>query len=60
MDQMHAEILRINQRLLDSIANRDWATYRSLCEESLTAFEPAGDRCTFNDPSSETSKNPGS
>src|SRR5262249_14639139 len=34
------ELLRLNQRLLDCIANRDWATYQELCDPSLTAFEP--------------------
>ncbi len=33
-------LLRLNQRLLDSIANADWATYEELCDSSLTAFEP--------------------
>jgi calcium/calmodulin-dependent protein kinase (CaM kinase) II len=34
------ELLELNQRLLDSIARADWATYRDLCDPSLTAFEP--------------------
>jgi ketosteroid isomerase-like protein len=34
------ELLRLNQRLLDSIAGADWATYEELCDPSLTAFEP--------------------
>jgi calcium/calmodulin-dependent protein kinase (CaM kinase) II len=34
------ELLRLNQRLLESIANADWATYQELCDPSLTAFEP--------------------
>ena len=34
------ELLRLNQRLLDSIATADWATYEELCDPSLTAFEP--------------------
>jgi calcium/calmodulin-dependent protein kinase (CaM kinase) II len=34
------ELLRLSQRLLDSIANADWATYEELCDPSLTAFEP--------------------
>jgi len=32
--------LRLNQRLLDSIALADWETYTELCDPSLTAFEP--------------------
>ncbi|MFN4259945.1 MAG: DUF4440 domain-containing protein [Gemmataceae bacterium] len=34
------ELLRINQRLLDSISQGDWATYQELCDPTLTAFEP--------------------
>jgi ketosteroid isomerase-like protein len=34
------ELLQLNQRLLDSIAKADWATYEELCDPSLTAFEP--------------------
>lgn len=34
------ELLERNQRLLDSIAQGDWATYSELCDPSLTAFEP--------------------
>jgi calcium/calmodulin-dependent protein kinase (CaM kinase) II len=34
------ELLGLNQRLLASIARADWATYRELCDSSLTAFEP--------------------
>jgi calcium/calmodulin-dependent protein kinase (CaM kinase) II len=36
----HDELLRLNQRLLESIAERDWATYQDLCDPSLSAFEP--------------------
>jgi calcium/calmodulin-dependent protein kinase (CaM kinase) II len=39
-DLMNDELLRLNQRLLDCIANKDWATYQELCDPSLTAFEP--------------------
>ena len=35
-----AELLSLNQRLLDAIAQGDWATYADLCDPSLTAFEP--------------------
>lgn len=34
------ELLKLNQRLLDSIAGGDWATYQELCDASLTAIEP--------------------
>src|SRR5260370_9211231 len=39
-DSSSEELLRLNQRLLDSIAQADWATYQELCDPSLTAFEP--------------------
>ena len=35
-----AELLRLNQRLLDAIVAADWATYEGLCDPSLSAFEP--------------------
>lgn len=34
------ELLALSQRLLDSIAAGDWATYEELCDPTLTAFEP--------------------
>jgi ketosteroid isomerase-like protein len=34
------ELLQLNQRLLDAIAQGDWAAYESLCDSGLTAFEP--------------------
>jgi ketosteroid isomerase-like protein len=36
------ELLQLNQRLLDAIAQGDWAAYESLCDAGLTAFEPEG------------------
>jgi calcium/calmodulin-dependent protein kinase (CaM kinase) II len=39
-DAVVEELLRCNQRLLDSIAAADWSTYEELCDPSLTAFEP--------------------
>ena len=39
-DAIHQELLDLNQRLLDSIARGDWATYEELCDPTLTAFEP--------------------
>jgi calcium/calmodulin-dependent protein kinase (CaM kinase) II len=34
------ELLQLNQRLLESIANGDWATYQDLCDPALWAIEP--------------------
>lgn len=34
------ELLRLNQRLLDSITQADWNSYLELCDPSLTCFEP--------------------
>jgi hypothetical protein len=39
-DDPSEELLRLNQRLLESIATADWGTYEELCDSSLTAFEP--------------------
>lgn len=36
------ELLNLNQRLLNSIADCDWAAYEELCDPTLTAFEPEG------------------
>ncbi|MGE3315065.1 MAG: DUF4440 domain-containing protein [Planctomycetaceae bacterium] len=33
-------LLELNQKLLNSIDKQDWKTYASLCDESITAFEP--------------------
>ncbi len=35
-----AELIALNQQLLDAIAQGDWGTYCDLCDPSLTAFEP--------------------
>ena len=40
IDPTTTELLQLNQRLLDSIAKADWATYQELCDPTLTAFEP--------------------
>ncbi|MGD9723312.1 MAG: DUF4440 domain-containing protein [Pirellulales bacterium] len=37
-----AELLELNQQLLEAIAAADWATYETLCDPTLTAFEPEG------------------
>ena len=34
------ELLALTRRLLDAIAQGDWATYEELCDPGLTAFEP--------------------
>src|SRR5438552_1153274 len=41
-DPAIAELLQLNQRLLDSIIRADWATYSELTDPTLTAFEPEG------------------
>ena len=40
MTDQTAEVLKLNQKLLDSIANSDWSAYQELCDASLTCFEP--------------------
>src|SRR6516162_4362643 len=39
-DTTAADLLQLNQRLLDCIADGDWAAYQELCDPSLTAIEP--------------------
>jgi calcium/calmodulin-dependent protein kinase (CaM kinase) II len=39
-DDTADELLKLNERLLRSIAEADWETYRELCDPMLTAFEP--------------------
>ena len=34
------ELLTLSKRLLEAMALGDWATYESLCDPSLTCFEP--------------------
>ena len=33
-------LIQLTQDLLNSIDQRDWATYQQLCDATLTAFEP--------------------
>lgn len=40
MPALEEEILEWNARLLRAIDTGDWATYESLCDASLTCFEP--------------------
>lgn len=37
---MTDELLALNQKLLDAIASGDWETYRALCADDLTCYEP--------------------
>jgi calcium/calmodulin-dependent protein kinase (CaM kinase) II len=36
----HADVLELNQMLLNCIARGDWSTYQELCDPTVTAFEP--------------------
>ena len=40
IDSVVTELLQLNQRLLESIAEGNWSAYADLCDPSLTAFEP--------------------
>ena len=39
-ETLTAELLRLNQKLLDCIVLTDWKTYQELCDPTLTCFEP--------------------
>ena len=36
---LEVDIINKTQMLLDAISTRDWQTYESLCDETLTSFE---------------------
>jgi ketosteroid isomerase-like protein len=38
--ELTQQLLDLNKRLLDSIIAGDWKTYESLCDPSITCFEP--------------------
>jgi calcium/calmodulin-dependent protein kinase (CaM kinase) II len=40
MSSVHQELLTLSQKLLTAIDTGDWSTYASLCDESITCFEP--------------------
>jgi ketosteroid isomerase-like protein len=42
MNSETQELLELNQRLLEAIAQGDWTSYEKLCDPTLTAFEPEG------------------
>ncbi len=40
MSAAEAELLTLSRKLLTAIDTGDWITYASLCDESITCFEP--------------------
>ena len=40
MSDVRAELLSLNQKLLNAIVGGDWNTYAALCDVTLTCFEP--------------------
>jgi ketosteroid isomerase-like protein len=39
-DSTRSELIRLTERLLESIAVADWETYAALCDPTISAFEP--------------------
>lgn len=39
-EDVKQELIALTRRLLDAIARGDWDAYQTLCDPSLTAFEP--------------------
>jgi calcium/calmodulin-dependent protein kinase (CaM kinase) II len=40
MSDARAELLALNQKLLNAIVGGDWKTYAELCDPTLSCFEP--------------------
>lgn len=40
MSGVQADVLAVNQKLLQAIDGGDWATYAQLCDETISCFEP--------------------
>ena len=42
---MSDELIALTEDLITSIAEADWETYESLCDPTITAFEPESRGC---------------